>query len=123
MCIRDRGKTAFALNIAEHVALSVGMPVAIFSMEMGAAQLVMRMLGSNGRVDQQKMRTGKLDDNAWKGPTDAVGRFHDSPIFIDESGMLNPTELRGRARRLYRQQGGPGLGPVSYTHLTLPTSD
>ena len=54
------GKTAFALNIAEHVALSVGMPVAIFSMEMGAAQLVMRMLGSNGRVDQQKMRTGKL---------------------------------------------------------------
>jgi replicative DNA helicase len=113
------GKTAFALNIAEHVALTVGMPVAIFSMEMGAAQLVMRMLGSNGRVDQQKMRTGKLDDNDWKGLTDAVGRFHDSPIFIDESGMLNPTELRGRARRLYRQQGGPGLGLIIVDYLQL----
>jgi len=97
----------------------VGMPVAIFSMEMGAAQLVMRMLGSNGRVDQQKMRTGKLDDNDWKGLTDAVGRFHDSPIFIDESGMLNPTELRGRARRLYRQQGGPGLGLIIVDYLQL----
>ena len=113
------GKTAFALNIAEHVALSVRMPVAIFSMEMGAAQLVMRMLGSNGRVDQHKMRTGRLDDDDWRKLTDAVGRFHDSPIFIDESGMLNPTELRGRARRLYRQQGGPGLGLIIVDYLQL----
>lgn len=113
------GKTAFALNIAEHVALDVGMPVAIFSMEMGAAQLVMRMLGSNGRVDQHKMRTGRLDDDDWKKLTDAVGRFHEAPIFIDESGMLNPTELRGRARRLYRQQGGPGLGLIIIDYLQL----
>src|SRR3954469_7571006 len=113
------GKTAFALNIAEHVALDVGMPVAIFSMEMGAAQLVMRMLGSNGRVDQHKMRTGRLEDDDWRKLTDAVGRFHDAPIFIDESGMLNPTELRGRARRLYRQQGGPGLGLIIIDYRQL----
>ena len=60
------GKTAFALNIAEHVALSVNMPVAIFSMEMGGTQLVMRLLGSLGRLDQSRMRTGALTDEDWQ---------------------------------------------------------
>ncbi|MDB5808281.1 MAG: replicative helicase [Betaproteobacteria bacterium] len=113
------GKTAFALNIAEHVALSVGMPAAIFSMEMSGPQLVMRMLGSLGRLDQHKMRTGALNDDDWQKLTTSVGRLSDAPIFIDESGMLNPTELRGRARRLHRQQGGPGLGLIVIDYLQL----
>ena len=90
------GKTAFALNIAEHVALHVGMPAAIFSMEMSGTQLVMRMLGSMGRLDQQRMRTGALNDEDWQKLTSAVGRLNDAPVFIDESGMLNPSEI-GRA--------------------------
>ena len=113
------GKTAFALNIAEHVALDVGMPAAVFSMEMSGPQLVMRMLGSLGRLDQHKMRTGALNDDDWKKLTASVGKLNEAPIFIDESGMLNPTELRGRARRLHRQQGGPGLGLIVIDYLQL----
>jgi replicative DNA helicase len=113
------GKTAFALNIAEHVALSVGMPAAVFSMEMSGTQLVMRMLGSLGRLDQHRMRTGSLNDEDWQKLTSAVGRLNEAPIFIDESGMLNPSELRGRARRLHRQCGGPGLGVIVIDYLQL----
>ena len=113
------GKTAFALNIAEHVALDVGMPAAVFSMEMSGPQLVMRMLGSLGRLDQHKMRTGALNDDDWQKLTASVGKLNEAPIFIDESGMLNPTELRGRARRLHRQQGGPGLGLIVIDYLQL----
>ena len=113
------GKTAFALNIAEHVALNVGMPAAIFSMEMSGTQLVMRLLGSLGRLDQQRMRTGALTDEDWQKLTSAVGRLNDAPVFIDESGMLNPSELRGRARRLHRQCGGPGLGLIVVDYLQL----
>jgi replicative DNA helicase len=113
------GKTALALNIAEHVALSEKMPAAIFSMEMSGPQLVMRMLGSLGRLDQHKMRTGALNDDDWQKLTTSVGKLNEAPIFIDESGMLNPTELRGRARRLHRQQGGPGLGLIVVDYLQL----
>jgi replicative DNA helicase len=113
------GKTAFALNIAEHVALVEKMPVAIFSMEMSGPQLVMRMLGSVGRLDQHRIRTGALNDDDWQKLTAAVGRLNEAPVFIDESGMLNPTELRGRARRLHRQQGGPGLGLIIVDYLQL----
>ncbi len=113
------GKTALALNFAEHVALSEKMPVAIFSMEMSGTQVVMRMLGSVGRLDQHKMRTGALNDDDWHKLTAAVGRLNEAPVFVDESGMLNPTELRGRARRLYRQCGGPGLGLIVVDYLQL----
>jgi replicative DNA helicase len=113
------GKTALALNIAEHVALSEKMPVAVFSMEMAGTQLVMRMLGSLGRLDQHKMRTGALNDDDWQKLTAAVGRLNEAPVYIDESGMLNPTELRGRARRLHRQCGGPGLGLIVVDYLQL----
>ena len=113
------GKTALALNIAEHVALVEKMPVAIFSMEMSGPQLVMRMMGSVGRLDQQKMRNGDLNDDDWQKLTASVGRLSEAPVFIDESGMLNPTELRGRARRLHRQQGGPGLGLIVVDYLQL----
>src|SRR5690348_13893993 len=98
------GKTAFALNIAEHVAMhpSVSLPVAIFSMEMGASQLAMRMLSSLGKVDAHKLRTGRLNDEEWSQLTDAMGRLHEAKIHIDETPALNALEVRARARRLKR---------------------
>lgn len=116
------GKTAFALNIGEYVALEVGKPVAVFSMEMGGAQLAMRMLGSIGRLDQHKVRTGQLDDDDWPRLTHALGKLNDAPIFIDETAALNSLELRARARRLYRQHNGLGLIIVDYLQLMSSAS-
>ncbi|HET7634856.1 MAG TPA: replicative DNA helicase [Burkholderiales bacterium] len=113
------GKTAFALNVAEHVGLDVKLPVAVFSMEMGGTQLVMRMLGSTGRLDQHKLRTGQLHDDDWQRLTGAVGKLNEAPVHIDESGALNALELRARARRLHRQCGGPGLGLIVVDYLQL----
>ncbi|MGH8671923.1 MAG: replicative DNA helicase [Burkholderiales bacterium] len=111
------GKTAFALNIVEHVALVVGLPAAVFSMEMSGEQLAMRLLGSVGRLDQHKVRTGRLDDEDWPRLTDAIGRLNDAPIYVDESGSLNALELRARARRLHRQHQGLGIIVVDYLQL------
>ena len=111
------GKTAFALNMAENVAVDNGLPVAIFSMEMGGTQLAMRMLGSIARVDQHRMRTGRLNDEEWGKLSSAMGKLHDAPIFIDETAALNALELRSRARRLRRQCGKLGLIVVDYLQL------
>ena len=111
------GKTAFSLNIAENVALNTKLPVAVFSMEMGGAQLVMRMIGSVGRLDQHKLRTGRLQDDDWHNLTVAVGKLNDAPIFIDESAALTSMDLRSRARRLYRQSGKLGLIVIDYLQL------
>jgi replicative DNA helicase len=111
------GKTALALNIAEHVAVDNGLPVAIFSMEMSGTQLAMRLLGSISRVDQHKMRTGRLNDEEWSDLSQAIGRLHDTPIYIDESGALNALEVRARARRLKRQYSKLGLIVVDYLQL------
>ncbi|WP_297325033.1 replicative DNA helicase [Nitrosomonas sp.] len=116
------GKTAFSLNIAEHVALELHKPVAVFSMEMGGAQLAMRMLGSVGKLDQHKVRTGRLDDQDWPRLTHALGKLNEAPIFIDESAALNALELRARARRLYRQHGELGLIVVDYLQLMSSSS-
>ena len=116
------GKTAFALNIAEHVAVIDRLPVAVFSMEMGGSQLAMRMLGSIGRLDQMKLRTGRLTDEDWSSLTDAVGKVHDAPIHIDETPALNCLELRARARRMHRQYDGLGLVVVDYLQLMSSTS-
>src|SRR5260221_2000192 len=116
------GKTSLALNMAEHVALESGLPVGIFSMEMGASQLVMRMLGSVGKLDQHKVRTGRLADEDWRKLTDAVGRLNDAPIHIDETAALNALELRARARRLHRQYGKLGLIVVDYLQLMSASS-
>src|SRR5512146_1551723 len=117
------GKTAFALNIAENVALSSLLPVAVFSMEMSGTQLATRMLGSIARVDQHKMRTGRLSDQEWHDLSEAMGRLHDAPIFIDETAALNSLELRTRARRLWRQFGGKlGLVVVDYLQLMSSTN-
>jgi len=111
------GKTAFAVNIAEHVALSEGLPVAIFSMEMGAAQLAVRIVGSIGRIDQGHLRTGKLSDEEWPRLTEAIERLRNVSLHIDETPGLTPTELRANARRLARQCGKLGLIVVDYLQL------
>ena len=112
------GKTAFALNIAEHIALSKKLPVGIFSMEMGATQLVMRLMGSVGRLDQMKIRTGQLNNEQWARLSEALGHLNEAPIHIDETPALNPLELRARARRLCRQYGGR-LGAIVVDYLQL----
>ena len=111
------GKTAFALNIAEHVAVSEGLPVVVFSMEMGAAQLALRLVGSLGRIDQQHLRTGKLNDDEWGRLSEAVERLGTVSMFIDESPGLSPSEVRARARRQARQCGQLGLIVIDYLQL------
>lgn len=111
------GKTAFSLNIGEYVAVEQGLPVAVFSMEMAATQLAMRMLGSIGRLDQHRLRTGKLNDNDWPRLTHAIQRMQDAQLYIDETPALNALELRARARRLARQCGQLGLIIVDYLQL------
>lgn len=111
------GKTAFALNIGEHVAVQEGLPVAVFSMEMGAAQLAMRMVGSLGRIDQGRLRTGALRDDEWGRLVEAIERLRSASVFIDETPSLTPTELRANARRLARQCGQLGLIVVDYLQL------
>src|SRR5262245_20091420 len=111
------GKTALALNVAEHVAVDNGLPVAIFSLEMSSTQLAMRMLGSIARVDQHKMRTGRLSDKEWGDLSDAMGKLHETPIYIDETGALTALELRARARRLKRQYSKLGLIVIDYLQL------
>jgi len=116
------GKTAFALNIAEHVAVDNRLPVAVFSMEMAGTQLAMRLLGSVGRLDQHKLRNGRLTDDDWNRLTNAVGKLHDAPIHIDETPALNALEVRARARRLHRQYGKLGLVVVDYLQLMQASS-
>jgi replicative DNA helicase len=111
------GKTAFALNIAENVAVNEGLPVVVFSMEMGAAQLALRMVGSLGRIDQGHLRTGKLQDDEWGRLSEAVEKLGKVSIFIDEGSALTPSELRARARRQARQCGQLGLIVVDYLQL------
>lgn len=117
------GKTSLALNIAEHVGMEAGLPVAIFSMEMGAAQLTMRLLGSVGKLDQHKMRIGQLEDEDWPKLTNALGVLNEAPIFIDEGSALNSYEVRARARRLHRQQGKLGLIVIDYIQLMSSAND
>ncbi|UCE32134.1 MAG: replicative DNA helicase [Burkholderiales bacterium] len=111
------GKTALSLNIAEHVAIECGLPVAVFSMEMGATQLAMRMLCSVGRIDQQRLRTGRLHDDDWPRMTHGMQKMHDAHIHIDESAALSALEVRARARRLARQYSRLGLIVVDYLQL------
>ena len=116
------GKTAFAVNIAEHVALNEGLPVAIFSMEMGAAQLAVRIVGSIGRINQGNLRTGKLTDDEWPRLTEAIERLRNVSLHIDETPGLTPSELRANARRLARSCGKLGLIVVDYLQLMSGSS-
>ncbi len=112
------GKTAFALNIGENVAVNEGLPVAVFSMEMGASQLALRMVGSIGRINQQNLRTGRLSDDEWGRLSETVEKLRKANVFIDETAALSPSELRSRARRLARQFGGT-LGLIIIDYLQL----
>ena len=116
------GKTAFSLNIGEHVAVDQSLPVAVFSMEMGATQLAMRMVCSVGRLDQQRVRTGQLVDDDWPRLTNAIQKMQDSQLYIDETPGLNALELRSRARKLSRQCGQLGLVIVDYLQLMSSAS-
>ena len=114
--------TALALNIGENVALNTGLPVAVFSMEMGASQLALRLIGSVGRLDQHKLRTGRLGAEDWDKLSTALGRLNEAPILIDETPALNAIEVRSRARRLMKQYGKLGLVIVDYLQLMQATS-
>jgi replicative DNA helicase len=110
------GKTTLAMNIAENAAIKHEKPVAIFSMEMSAQQLVRRMFSSLGQIDQNKLRSGNLDDLDWPKLTSAMNLLHKSHIYIDETPSLSPAELRARARRLKREHD-IGLIVVDYLQL------
>ncbi len=111
------GKTTFAMNIAEHVAIREKVPVAVFSMEMPGEQLAMRMMSSLGRIDQHRVRTGKLEDDEWPRMTSAINILADTALFIDDTAALTPTEVRARCRRLCREHGQLGLVVLDYLQL------
>ena len=112
------GKTTFAMNIVENALLSTGEPILVFSMEMPADSIVMRMLSSLGRIDQTRMRSGKLEEDDWPRLTSAVSLLKDKPLYIDDTPGLSPTEMRSRARRIARENGGKlSLIMVDYLQL------
>ncbi|MGM0571077.1 replicative DNA helicase [Marinobacter sp.] len=112
------GKTTFAMNIVENALLSSGEPILVFSMEMPADAIVMRMLSSLGRIDQTRMRSGKLEEDDWPRLTSAVSLLKDKPLYIDDTPGLSPTEMRSRARRIARENGGKlSLIMVDYLQL------
>jgi len=116
------GKTSLAVNMGEHVALELRQPVVVFSMEMGATQLAMRLIGSVGRLDQTKLRNGRLGPDDWERLTGALGRLTEAQILIDETPALNAIEVRSRARRLQKQYGQLGLVIVDYIQLMQASS-
>lgn len=111
------GKTTFCMNMAENAAIDNHYPVAVFSMEMPGDSLAMRMMSSIGRIDQSKVRSGKLSDDDWPKLTKAVGTLADAPIFIDDTPGLSPNELRSKARRLSREVGQLGMIVIDYLQL------
>ena len=119
------GKTTFAMNLCENVAIKEGKPVLVFSMEMPADAIVMRMLSSLGRINQSNIRAGKLEQDDWPRITSAIQMLSEQQIFIDDTAALSPLEMRARARRVARDCGGQiGLIMVDYLQLMqVPGSD
>ncbi len=116
------GKTAFCLNIAEHVAIEKKMGVAVFSLEMSKEQLVLRMLCSQAQVDLSRLRTGFLSNKDFPKITLASGRLADAPVYIDDTPALSVLELRSKARRLKRdKEANLGLVIVDYLQLMRGT--
>ncbi|WP_166269240.1 replicative DNA helicase [Marinobacter caseinilyticus] len=112
------GKTTFAMNIVENALISSGEPILVFSMEMPADSLVMRMLSSLGRIDQSRMRSGRLEEDDWPRLTSAVSLLKDKPLYIDDTPGLSPTEMRSRARRIARENDGK-LSMIMVDYLQL----
>jgi len=111
------GKTSFAMNLIENAALVSERPLMVFSMEMPAEQLVIRMLSSLGRIDQSRVRTGKLEQDDWPKLASATEKLKGTQVFIDDTPALTPTELRSRVRKLVREQGALGMIMVDYLQL------
>jgi replicative DNA helicase len=111
------GKTAFAMCLVEHAVLNQDKPVLVFSMEMPADQLIVRMLSSIGRIDQSRIRNGKLEQKDWPRLSTAVNKLKDAPMYIDDTPALSPTELRSRARRVAREHGELAMIMVDYMQL------
>lgn len=111
------GKTTLVMNMAEHAAIKSGKPVVVFSMEMPSDSLAMRMMSSLGRIDQHKIRTGKLDDDDWPRVTSAVHMLSEAALFIDDTPALSPAEMRARSRRIAKEHGSVGLIVVDYLQL------
>lgn len=111
------GKTTFAMNLVEHAVVSNDKPVIVFSMEMPAESLMLRMLSSLGRIDQTRVRTGQLEDEDWPRLTSAVNLLKDRQLFIDDTPALSPNELRSRVRRIAREHGNIGLVMIDYLQL------
>ncbi len=111
------GKTSLAMNMAENVAINSGKPVAVFSMEMPGESLAMRMISSLGRINQHRVRTGRLEDEEWPRLTSAVSILSEARLHIDDTAALNPTEVRARSRRLMREYGELGLIVIDYLQL------
>jgi replicative DNA helicase len=112
------GKTTFAMNLCENVALKAHKPVLVFSMEMPADAIVMRMLSSLGRINQTSIRSGRLDQDDWPRITSAIQMLSEQKFFIDDTPALSPLELRTRARRVARECGGQ-LGMIMIDYLQL----
>ena len=111
------GKTTLAMNMAEHAAIQDSKPVLVFSMEMPSDSLAMRMMSSLGRIDQNRIRTGKLSDDDWPRVTSAVHMLSGSSLYIDDTPGLTPAEMRARARRVMKEHGQLGLIVVDYLQL------
>ncbi len=112
------GKTSFAMNLVENAALAQGKPILVFSMEMPAEQLIIRMLSSVGRIDQRRIRTGKLEQEDWPKLSAAMNKLKDVPLYIDDTPALTPTELRSRVRKVVRENRGDiGLVMIDYLQL------
>ena len=111
------GKTAFALNIAENVAIRQEKPVAFFSMEMGAEEIIQRLVSSYANINSQTLRTGKLNDEDWDNLVHGIERISSKPIYVDDTGALSVGELAGRARRLIRKHGPLSLIVIDYIQL------
>lgn len=111
------GKTSFAMNIAENVALNSDMPVAVFSMAMSSEALTMRMMSSLGGIDLHKIRTGNLDDNDQPHLESAINILAETKLFIDDTPALTPSEIGSRSKRLIREHGQLGLIVVDYLQL------
>lgn len=117
------GKTAFAMNLVENVALEAKKPVAVFSMEMPSEQLLMRMLSSLSQVSGQSVRTGQLSAEDWPRIFSTTSLLNSAPVFVDDTPALTPSELRARVRRLKREQGDLGLVVIDYIQLMRASSE
>jgi len=112
------GKTTFAMNLCENAAMLQEKPVLIFSLEMPSEQLMMRMLASLSRVDQTRIRTGQLEDEDWARISATMGILLEKKnMYIDDSSGLTPTEVRSRARRIYRENNGLSMIMIDYLQL------